>query len=398
MKIHNPINTGFFFHDSFTEGWTKKKWVLNLIPLGGCISVVYEIGAACLFPKDHTAKISEDFFKSPFQTAVKKTAQCLWAPVVTCAVLKVVCFIVEACWNRYSPPANDRFRGENPAMSLQDKNSFILTNKKKENSFIALQAIDPSSLPNEIVFHIFSYLNLSELGASRRVSSEWNKHASIPHLWQSAVYHEFAFNSRDWAEWDKDLVKGVDIEKERRSLPENIAEELRNSAFPGKIIKKTHLLVRMPKGLTISKLEEFAKKHFKTFSPHLSSEIAVNVCDELKYKPASEPTWMLMTKTTLKEDDDNKNYAEKKELVANLAKKTRLPYQVPTTLEAATCVLVRFCHEKYSGFDKNFSFSTYCQESIEDRQMYVWGCPAKSLYAICPGGIPLDGMVAFRKF
>ena len=101
-----------FFRDSITDGWTKKDWALNLIPLGGIAFVAYEIGSACLSSRDRTAKISEDFFKSPIQTTLKKIAQCLWVPIVACGVLKLVCFIVKDCWNRCFPPANNRPREE----------------------------------------------------------------------------------------------------------------------------------------------------------------------------------------------------------------------------------------------------------------------------------------------
>lgn len=62
-----------FFRDSITDGWTKKDWALNLIPLGGIASVAYEIGSACLSSRDRTAKISEDFSNHPFRLLSKKS-------------------------------------------------------------------------------------------------------------------------------------------------------------------------------------------------------------------------------------------------------------------------------------------------------------------------------------
>jgi hypothetical protein len=56
-------NNRSFFCDSITDGWTKKDWVLNLIPLEGITSVAYEIGSACLSYRERTAKVLEDFFK-----------------------------------------------------------------------------------------------------------------------------------------------------------------------------------------------------------------------------------------------------------------------------------------------------------------------------------------------
>ena len=244
-------NNSPFFRDSITDGWTKKDWALNLIPLGGIASVAYEIGSACFSSRVRTAKISEDFFKSPIQTTIKKIAQCLWVPIVVYGSLKLVCFIVKTCWNRCFPPANNRPRPAN-------------NRPREESQVIDPRAKDPCIIipPEVVVNQIFSYLNLHELGVSRRVSRIWNQYASTPILWRSAIYREIAFSSKNWAQWDADLVKDVDMRQEMLSLPKNIAEELRRSAFPGKSIRETHVLVRMPKGLTIKKLGELAKKYF----------------------------------------------------------------------------------------------------------------------------------------
>ena len=244
MRINNNRP---FVRDSIREKKKKKDWALNLIPLGGIASVAYEIGSACLSSRDRTAKISEDFFKSPIQTTIKKIAQCLWVPIVVCGALKLVCLIVNACWNRCFPLADNRVR------ACRHIHSEVIDPRAKDPCVI---------IPPEVVVHIFSYLNLHELGVSRSVSKSWNEFASTPILWQSAIYREIAFSSKNWAEWNADLVNDVDMRQEMLSLPKNIAEELRRSAFPGKSIGETHVLVRMPKGLTIKKLGELAKKYF----------------------------------------------------------------------------------------------------------------------------------------
>ncbi len=105
------------------NGWTKKDWTLNLIPLGDIASVAYEIGSACLSSRNRTAKISGDFFKSPIPTTLKKIAQCLWVPIVVCRrALKLVCLIVNACWNRCFPPTSNRPREESQVIDPQASN------------------------------------------------------------------------------------------------------------------------------------------------------------------------------------------------------------------------------------------------------------------------------------
>ena len=96
------------------------------------------------------------------------------------------------------------------------------------------------TIPEEMIFEIFSYLNLHKLGISRSISKKWNRIASTPILWKAVIYREFAFSSKKWAQWDENIVKDVDFTKEYLSLPENIVEELRRSyeAFPGKKLVK----------------------------------------------------------------------------------------------------------------------------------------------------------------
>ena len=339
-----------FYIDSITEGWTKKDWALNLIPLGGIASVAYEIGSAYLPSRNRTAKISEDFFKSPIQTTIKKIAQCLWVPIVVCEALKLVCLIVNACWNRC----------------------------KKECLVFDSTAKDPFEImPHEVVVqHIFSYLNLHALGLSRSVSKRWNEFASTPILWQSAVYREIAFSSKNWAQWDADIVKDVDMEQEMLSLPKNIMEELRRSAFPGKNIKKTHVLVRMLQVLSVKKLGEHAKKYFPGNAKGYRV-IAVDLNgldetpDELK-EPADESVWLLMTKDVLP-GSRNKSYIKQQKIVAELAQAALVSYEVPTTLEAVTCILAEYSRSENRLFSDRPSTYTRCQKNVQGWQYLVGG-------------------------
>lgn len=369
-----------FFRDSITDGWTKKDWALNLIPLGGIASVAYEIGSACLSSRDRTAKISEDFFKSPIQTTLKKIAQCLWVPIVACGVLKLVCFIVKACWNRCFPPANNRPREESQVIDPRAKDPCII-------------------IPPEVVVnHIFSYLNLHELGVSRSVSRTWNQCANVPILWQSAIYREIAFSSKNWAEWNTDLVKDVDMRQEMLSLPKNIAEELRRSAFPGKSIRETHVLVRKPKGLTIKKLGELAKKYFPSNTDGYRY-IWPTIVDELGDKAVDEFVWLLMTKDVL-QGSRSKSYSQQKNIVAELAEITGVPYQVPTTLEAATCILAEYSRSENRLFSDSPWTYIRCQENVQGYQMVVGGFAPAGLGVSNRDDYDCDdfGVAALRKF
>lgn len=103
--------------------------------------------------------------------------------------------------------------------------------------------------PELLVNHIFPYLNLHELGISGSVSKGWRQYVNTPPLWQSAIYQEFAFSSKNWADWDAELVKNVDITKEMSSLPINIAESLDVQLLRGKAFEKLMCWLECQKGL-----------------------------------------------------------------------------------------------------------------------------------------------------
>jgi hypothetical protein len=225
----------------------------------------------------------------------------------------------------------------------------------------------------KIISKIFSYLNLHELGVSSSVSKRWSTFVSRPILWQSAIYREIAFSSKNWAQWDENIVKDVDFTKEHLSLPENIVEELRRSykAFPGKRIKETHVLVKMPKGLTIKKLGELAKKYFPSNAGGYKY-IWKRIVNEFGDKPADESVWLLMTTKEL-DGTRNKNYIQQKNIVAELAKTALVPYQVPTILEAATCILAEYSRSKKRLFSDSPWTFIRCQENIQGYQVIVGG-------------------------
>jgi hypothetical protein len=251
------------------------------------------------------------------------------------------------------------------------RDSISIEESQVENS----KAKDPFGIiPREVVSLIFSYLNLHDLGVSRRVSKKWMERASQPDLWKAVICRELAFSSKNWAQWNADIVKGVDFAKEHLSLPPNIVEELRRSynAFPGgKSIKETHLLVRMPKGLTLNKLGELAKEYFPNNRDgyrFIGSEIVTELGD----KSADEFAWMLMTKEVLPESR-RKNYDQQKKMIEELVKKTGIPYQVPTTLEAATCILADYSRSEKRLFSDSPRTYTRCQESIQGYRVFVGG-------------------------
>jgi hypothetical protein len=150
-----------------------------------------------------------------------------------------------------------------------------------------------------------------------------------------------AFGSKAWSQYFGE-VGG------EPSLPADINTTL-NSACPfwlGKQVKDTHLLVLIP-----------AKVNGKPFSLDLLGELIQHPRGggyATKYAPYGDllkeaygtqsparPYWVLMTRDVL-EGSRNERYASQKALVAGHAERTKLPYELPGALEAATVILSHY--------------------------------------------------------
>lgn len=316
----------------------------------GVASVAYEIGSVYLNTSDKTTKISRDFLKSPIQFTFKKVAQFLWVPIVICGILKVLSIIVTSCWNRYFPLIKD------PTV----KNPFDV-------------------FPDEMILEIFSYLNLQDLCVCRLVNKQWSNFTNTPILWKTAIYREIAFSSKNWAQCDSEIAEDIDILKEISTFPDNIVEELRRSynAFPGKSIRQTHVLVRMPKGLTINKLANLAKKYFP-LTDNGFLKILEPIIVELGDKCIENSVWLLMTRNVIQGSID-KNYKDQEAIVDVLAKKVQVPYRPPNTIEAITCMVAEYIRSKtrlFIGIRASHLVSgkkifTRSQDNIQGMQVFV---------------------------
>jgi hypothetical protein len=128
-------------------------------------------------------------------------------------------------------------------------------------------------------------------------------------------------------------------------LPSNI-DDILGSACPfwsGKKIRDTHLLVLIPATVDgapftlnlLKKLIEHPKNggyraQYRYYGDNIKAQLgAVSLAASY---------WLLMTRDVLPESC-SKKYAEQKKLVADHAKRTGLPYELPKALEAATAIL-----------------------------------------------------------
>ena len=94
-----------------------------------------------------------------------------------------------------------------------------------------------------------------------------------------------------------------------------------------------------------------------------------------EYTDSPNPSthWTLMTRDVLPESR-NKNYETQKNLVAQYAQKAKIPYQVPSILDATTCIFMEHVHSGTRLYSDNPWTYTRCQEKYnKDRQLVVGG-------------------------
>ena len=248
-------------------------------------------------------------------------------------------------------------------------------------------------LPEEIVLKIFSLLNLATLGTICSVSKNWGELASKnPLLWKAAIYKERAFGNDKWAQhFGEDSVKNEKSGDDFSSLPLNdFIADCKNfkSIFPEKNAKDTLMLVRFPKTLngrfTLKSLGELAKTYFPSHTGYKESEYEeedgyIPFDDE---KSIDKSHWVQMTKDVLPESR-NKSYNKQRRIITKLPEKSLNGYKVPTTLEAAACILSQYFDSNILLFSDAY---THCEElagGLGDEQMAVGGFDSTGLDIDC---------------
>ena len=161
------------------------------------------------------------------------------------------------------------------------------------------------------------------------------------------------------------------------------------------------MLVRLPKtlngGLTLKSLGELAKKYFSASNTGYRF-IWPAIIQENGDKSINKSQWVLMTNDVLP-GSRNKNYSEQQKIVADLAEKSLISYEVPETLESAACILSQYFGANICLFSDSPWTYTRCQENVQGYQVVVGG--------FAPAGLSVNyvnfdysdiGVAALRKF
>lgn len=285
-----------------------------------------------------------------------------------------------------------------------------------------------SSLPQELIFEIFSYLKLSGLGAMANTCRLYRALLSIDtegksdqevegsdlknrfreltlKIWKEAIYKEIAISDKNWAEWfGRDVVKGETPGEDFRSLPvKEVIQAFRGikKVFPEKLARESLLLVRMPKtlngGLTINRFGELLKQRFPR-NVYGYRVIWVRIVQVIGDKPIEKSCWVLMT-TDVLPGSRNKRYREQKDLVREVAREALVGFEIPEALDAITCILAEYFKTGKRLCGDSPSTYARCQENVQGYQLDVGGFASAGL-EVSYGDYDYDfiGALALKKF
>ena len=173
-----------------------------------------------------------------------------------------------------------------------------------------------------------------------------------------------AFGAVKWKKYFGDIG-------EEPPLPPKI-ENILNSPcpfWPEKKVKKTHFLVLVPKTVngkpfTLNFLQELIQNPKNGHKTHYRD--SSKVLEVLGDKPSTSSHWVLMTNNVIS-NNSNKSYEEKKQQLEEMAQKSGCLYELPTALEATTCILMKHVQtgERFYNDKPHYTYA-YCQEKIEN--------------------------------
>lgn len=268
------------------------------------------------------------------------------------------------------------------------------------DSFDSIQLDPVERLPPELISHIFSYLNLSALGASSCVNKRWCTLASQLSIWKNVIHKKLAFGNNQWAKcFGPHVVKDEDDSEEFKSLPvEEFILDSRNfySQFGGKV---SLMLVRFPKTFdgrpfTLGILNTLSKQVFGICLTSLRRESLALINEKC---PIDQSRWVAMTTSVLPESLQ-KTVNEKMTFVNNLTNQSLNNYTVPTLLEAVTCVLTRFYWKKTHLFGSDPPIFTCCSEKLFGFQSAIGGFSQNGLTLTYSLDLPNFGIAVMKKF
>jgi hypothetical protein len=195
---------------------------------------------------------------------------------------------------------------------------------------------------------------------------------------------DMAFGAQEWARYFGEV--GV-----APSLPADIGQILRSACpfWPEKQVKDTHLLVLIPatvagRPFSLNLLGDLIQRPQGGGYPTRYRNYDHAIEAQCGAQSPERSYWVLMTRNVL-EGSRNRKYAPQQALVAAHAKRTGLPYELPSSLEAATAILSHYVRSGERLYTYDPGTYTRCQELVNGLYPAVVG-------GFASRGVSVDGI------
>lgn len=232
--------------------------------------------------------------------------------------------------------------------------------KKKRNCI--------KKIPDEVINHIFSYLNYSDIYNASFTCKNWNRIESKYDSLKKMIYEFNAFGKDKWVKvFDNNIFKNG--KEDYKALSNDIVKQFLRNYHSDKRILDTHDLIWIPeeiyeKKLTLNSFGELIKSKFFPKTKDGYSCFNGIVKDTHGDTPLDYHGWVLISKTSL-EECSTKRIKDQKKLVQEFAKKIRINYQIPKTLEAAVYFFTVLFQTDYKKLSFKKQISIRCEDTID---------------------------------
>jgi len=147
------------------------------------------------------------------------------------------------------------------------------------------------SVPNDVLKHIFSFLNFEKILKISKINKNWKIISDDPVLLKYVIFRDKLMNPDKFK-----LHLGYDLgvsenKKAWNGLPNNIGEIFKGSCeFPNKKIGESHIFVWIPKNATIKNIGKLLRGKFRNQNDY--HFIAPTILEQLGDEPINESRWI----------------------------------------------------------------------------------------------------------
>lgn len=218
---------------------------------------------------------------------------------------------------------------------------------------------EESACRDILIHNLFINLNLKECSRLGSVSTKLAPIFNEPEFLKSKIYLEKIFTPLDWNKFFN--LKLEDELEAWATLPDTIDKIFKSSCpiLPEKTFGKTHVIVWIPKGMSINLFQEILSK--KQPNKPAYNEVFEGILEKYGDITTEKGEWVIMPKEILP-TSACKKFSVQKNMISLLNKNNPTNYTFPKVLEAIICISAAYFKFKMKILPQHY---TRCLESID---------------------------------